>query len=464
MRVLFVTIADRSHLYIAAPLAWAMRTAGHEVCVASQPELAEVIQATGLTGVAVGQARTGDLTTRMNAAEPDERPHAPIVASPRDAGNPTQPDYARDDPYGELTSIVDDLLPVMNPDDVFDDLANFACGWKPDLVIWDMLAYAGPVAARACGAAHARLVLASDGMGQLRCRLADRWGDGGDDPMRSWLAPKLARFDCDFDEDTVLGQWIIDLMPSWIWHPNVVRYVPMRHVPFNGAAMAPRWLFDEPPSCPRVCITLGNSHRDAGRVEASAQILLDAVSGLDIDAIATLTETQLGSSALPCNTRAVGFVPLNSLLPTCAAVIHHGGAGTFAGALASGVPQLIVPSAWWGEKWYGPVAMANGLEERGAGIYVADSDRLTVDSLRANLVRVLEEPSFAANASQLRRELTQMPTPNEVVPVLERLTDQYRSRRSGSTHAAASLRSPVRAGAAQAATPTTSAHERRNSH
>jgi hypothetical protein len=41
--------------------------------------------------------------------------------------------------------------------------------------------------------------------------------------------------------------------------------------------------------------------------------------------------------------RVVDFVPLNALLPTCSAVVHHGGSGTFAAVLEHGVPQLIIP-------------------------------------------------------------------------------------------------------------------------
>ena len=37
------------------------------------------------------------------------------------------------------------------------------------------------------------------------------------------------------------------------------------------------------------------------------------------------------------------FVPLCKLLPHCAAIVHHGGIGTTSGALAAGVPQLIMP-------------------------------------------------------------------------------------------------------------------------
>ena len=39
----------------------------------------------------------------------------------------------------------------------------------------------------------------------------------------------------------------------------------------------------------------------------------------------------------------VGDAAHSALLPRCAAVLHHGGCGTFAAAAAAGVPQLVVP-------------------------------------------------------------------------------------------------------------------------
>src|SRR6202030_1934782 len=48
-------------------------------------------------------------------------------------------------------------------------------------------------------------------------------------------------------------------------------------------------------------------------------------------------------ASLPPGIRHFGFVPLSTLLPRAAAVVHHGGMGTLGQALAAGVPQLTVP-------------------------------------------------------------------------------------------------------------------------
>jgi len=43
---------------------------------------------------------------------------------------------------------------------------------------------------------------------------------------------------------------------------------------------------------------------------------------------------------LPASVCVADFAPFQLLFPRCAAVVHHGGIGTVAKALAAGVPQL----------------------------------------------------------------------------------------------------------------------------
>src|SRR2546423_897400 len=100
MRVLFLTVPNKSHIYISTPLAWALRNAGHEVYVASQPELADVITPTGLIGVGVGDPAEAEITQQMNEAEPPKA--LPDLADR--PSNPRQADYAKDDVFGEYSS------------------------------------------------------------------------------------------------------------------------------------------------------------------------------------------------------------------------------------------------------------------------------------------------------------------------------------------------------------------------
>ena len=51
-------------------------------------------------------------------------------------------------------------------------------------------------------------------------------------------------------------------------------------------------------------------------------------------------------SDLPTDVVHFPYVPLSQLLPHAAALVHHGGIGTTAQALAAGIPQLIMPMAF----------------------------------------------------------------------------------------------------------------------
>lgn len=426
MRVLFTPLATRSHLQAQVHLAWALRAAGHQVCVAVAPDLAPDVGRTGLTGVAVGAPLGLD------------RYFAEVVTDgTSDPGESEQVDQEWAQDWDYLHTRISDLtvgwFRVVCPDPAIDDLVGFARRWQPDLVVWDPMVMAGGIAARACGAAHARLLFGSDRMGRLRQafrrRAAQRSAGDRPDPLREWLEGCLERVGQPFDEDTVVGQWTIDPMPSWLRRAAGPHYVPMRYVPHNGTAMVPRWL-REPPRRPRVCLTLGASHRAAHGGKVPVADLLDAVADLDIEVVATLDATELGVVAsVPDNVRAVDFVPLGMLLDGCAAVVHPGGSGTFATALEQGVPQLVVPSTLLNEERnWGPVEVARGLAAQGAGIYVANSDGLDAGVLRADLLRVLGDESFARNAQRLRTEMLGMPSPVEVIPALERLTRQHRRR------------------------------------
>jgi hypothetical protein len=60
--------------------------------------------------------------------------------------------------------------------------------------------------------------------------------------------------------------------------------------------------------------------------------------------VGTLDVAQTAEAGtLPRNVRATGYLPLDLVLPSCSAVVHHGGGGTFTTAVAERVPQLITP-------------------------------------------------------------------------------------------------------------------------
>ncbi|GAB3013306.1 DUF1205 domain-containing protein [Streptomyces pseudoechinosporeus] len=422
MRVLMTSFAEDSHFSGSVPLAWALRTAGHDVRVASQPALTDTIVGAGLTAVPVGTDPA--LHTVLGAVGGDIMAlhHVPDYLEKRHERLPFS--FLK----GHDTVMTSLFYSWINNDAMVDELVDFARAWRPDLVIWEPFTFAGAIAARASGAAHGRLLSFPDMFGSTRRlfleQLASQGAGQHDDTLGEWLSWTLARHGCTFDEEVVSGQWSIDQMPPSVRLSLGQPLVPMRYIPYNGQVptVVPRWLRSEP-SRPRVCVTAGMTARDTGAPNAVlADDVFEAVGGLDIEVVATLdpAERELITST-PENVRVVDHVPLDALLPTCAAIVHHAGAGTWATATARGVPQISLGRVW------DAVYRSRRIEELGAGLYLP-AGGVSAESLRAGLLRLLKEPEFTRRAEQLREEVRTAPHPNEVVQVLERLTARHHSR------------------------------------
>jgi UDP:flavonoid glycosyltransferase YjiC (YdhE family) len=219
------------------------------------------------------------------------------------------------------------------------------------------------------------------------------------------------------------GQWSLELTPRRMRLPVAdVRYMPLRRVPYAPPVPFPSWL-REPPRRPRVCLTFGVTTRALYSSSSGVPVseLLTAVAGLDVEVVATLDAAQLAMvRRVPDNVRVADFLPLGLVLPTCSALVHHGGGGTFAAAVAHRVPQIVAPVPMWDER-----ATARYVDRRGAGVAV-DPGAVTGETLRKELARVLEEPSFRDGADTLRAEMLATPGPIETVPVLEELAARHR--------------------------------------
>ncbi|MET9520657.1 activator-dependent family glycosyltransferase [Streptomyces sp. NPDC002994] len=422
MRILLTSFAHNTHYYNLVPLGWALRAAGHDVRVASQPSLTATITGSGLSAVPVGDDGAiieliteigDDLVLYQQGMDFVDTRHEPL---------------SWEHALGQQTIMSAMCFSPLNGDSTIDDMVALARSWKPDLVLWEPFTYAGPVAAHACGAAHARLLWGPDvvlnARQQFTALLAERPAEQREDPVGEWLTWTLERHGLDADEDTVeelfAGQWTVDPSAASLRLPVAGEVVPVRFVPYNGASVVPGWL-SEPLTRPRVCITLGVSTRETyGTDDVPFHELLAGLADVDAEIVATLDTAQLPDAAgLPDNVRVVDFVPLDVLLPSCAAIVHHGGAGTCFTATVHGVPQIVVASLW--------DAPLKGLQlaEAGAGIAL-DPGELGVKTLRGAVVRALESRKMAEAARRLADEMLAAPTPAAIVPRLESLTAAHR--------------------------------------
>lgn len=425
---MFTCFAHNTHFFPMVPMAWALCAAGHEVRVVSQPDLAETITRAGLTAVPVDQRgwagwshtdpRAPELFGRMYPAGVEHVQYFDFTGHDR-----------RQWTWEHLLSVehvmVAALYAAMNNEPMIDGSVAFARSWQPDLVIGETYTFAGAVAARAVGAAHARLVWGPDNARLARnaflAAAAEQPPEHREDPSAEWLGAVLERYGSRFDEEVLTGQWTIAPISPSARVDTGLRTVGVRYVPYNGPSVVPDFL-RIPPESRRVCLTFGLTDREAGRGVDSLSDLLDAVADLDAEFVATLDETQLDTvGKIPDNVRVVEFVPLNDLLPTCAAVVHQSGVGTRATAELHGVPQLMLTDGWDSE------LKGEHLERVGAGLALPVS-QLTAGGVRDRIVRLLDDPSFADGARRLRQEVLAEPTPADVVPLIEELTAEHRGR------------------------------------
>ncbi|MFD7979361.1 nucleotide disphospho-sugar-binding domain-containing protein [Streptomyces sp. NPDC059071] len=382
MRVLFVSWAWPTHFYPMVPLAWALRAAGHEVRVATPPGLAAHVTAAGLPFVPVGHDL--DAVARI-------REYIPGRAS----GTPGRGPRA--------VSLFADLAEAMA-----DDLVAFARAWRPDLVVHEPTAYAGPLAAAACGARAVRMPWGAD----LMHRQATL------DAEERELAPLFARFGLGAPD--TLGALTVDLCPPTMQvpeesRPGPLHRLPMRYVPYNGAGRVPVPL---PPAArrrPRVCVTWGTT---VGRLDGSmflAGEVVAALDALDVGIVVAVDGSQrrlLGT--LPERAKVVESVPLHCVLPHCDLVVAHGGAGTILTGLAQGLPQLVVPQL------IDHTFNAQRFAATGAGLSLG-RDEARPAGLRAAVLELLEQPSYRKAAEEIRTENDRRPTPARVAAQLARL-------------------------------------------
>lgn len=160
--------------------------------------------------------------------------------------------------------------------------------------------------------------------------------------------------------------------------------------------------------------------------------LLDGLAGEPVDLVVTVGELNdpaaLGER--PANVHVERWLPLAALLPRCTAVVCHAGSGTTLAALAAGLPLVLVPK--------GADQHINAAACLRAGVARAIApSQVTPAAVRA-AVRAVLAPNAAerAAAQRLATEIAAMPAAADVAAGLERLVTHVRSpgracRRSG---------------------------------
>lgn len=175
---------------------------------------------------------------------------------------------------------------------------------------------------------------------------------------------------------------------------------------------------------PLVLVAFSTSFQDHVGV---LQRIVDAAADLPVRLLVTLGETISPDELVPAdNCRLVHSAPHNAVMPEAALVITHGGHGTVTRALMHLKPMIVVPH---GRDQNDNAARVTA---RGAGLRL-DADA-SIEQFRSAIEAVLSEPSFAAAAARLGRQVAEEV---ERSPVVEELEGLARGGRAEDGRAAA---------------------------
>jgi UDP:flavonoid glycosyltransferase YjiC (YdhE family) len=385
VRILFSSTRGAGHFNPLLPFANAFVRTGHEVLFAGPPDLAGPVDGAGFAFLQFDpppEDQLGAIWARVPELPP-EQANEVVVG----------------EVFGRLNTAA--ALPRLRE----------ACEqWRPDAVLRDPNEYGSALAAELHGIPHARVAIGLASVEELGLGIAAgaidaiRQAEGLASDLRADLlrrSPYLSLFPPTLDEgvqpdthrfhDPVWEQPPGDL-PDW-WRGR--EHQPLVYVTFGSVAG----------SFPQALPVYG--------------VALQAVADLPVRVLLTVGR-DLDPDALPDapdNVRVERWVPQQDVLGHAAAAVVHGGSGSTLGALAAGVPLVVVPL------FADQPQNARRVAEVGAGLAVEpDRDDLgaTTGPLRDAIASVLSEPSFGERARALADELRAEPPVDEAVPLFER--------------------------------------------
>lgn len=383
MRALFTCVPGYGHFHPMAPLALALRAAGHDVAFATEERFCGRVERAGFDAFPAG----------LGPGKVFER----ALALP-DAVAPGPENAAR---FGaQMFAAV--AAPAKAP-----DLVAIAERWRPDLVVADVTDFAGPVAAAVAG-----VPCVAHGLGpRFPMELFEAAEELAAPAWEAWgleRRPLAGMFGCAY----------LDTCPPSLQSAEAGRLAavarPMRPVAFDalpGDAL-PAWAA-ELGARPVVYVTLGTVDNEAeGVIEAA----VEGLRGEPVDLVVTVGPSrdpeELGPQ--PANVHVERYVAQSLLLPSCDVVVAHGGSGTLLAAIALGLPMLLLPQG------ANQFTNAERAEALGVARCLGPPD-VRPQTVRAAVRALLDDPSYRLRARAVAEEIAAMPSPGDVVPGLEEL-------------------------------------------
>jgi UDP:flavonoid glycosyltransferase YjiC (YdhE family) len=376
VRILFTFTGGAGHFLPLTPIAAAAAARGHEVAFSGQEMMRATVEAAGFTAYDSGGRTLTDAHKRMPLVPVDRAAEAAVIRNTF-AGTVARERAGR-------------LLAV-------------AGQWRPDVIVRDEMDFGAAAVAERLGLPHAAvIVLAAGGMvgpGDLAEPLAALRGEHGlaPDPAMAHRYLTLAPFPRSFRDPA-------DALPASTVHirPGVLEAPAAAGAARAGGAAGGR---------ATVYFTLGTIfHQESGDLFTR---VLAGLRELDADIVVTLGReidpAEVGPQ--PAHVRVERFIPQRDLLPHCALAVTHAGSGSVIGALAFGVPLLLLPMG----------ADQPHNADRCAALGVGRQlDPLTAGpaEIRAAAAGVLATPAYREAAGRLRAETAALPPADHAVDLI----------------------------------------------
>ena len=371
MRVLFSSTRGAGHFNPLVPFARAFERAGHELLFAGPPDLAGPVDGAGFEFWQFDpppEDELGVVWARVPELPPEEANEV----------------------------VVGEIFGRLNTTAALPGLRAAFEQWRPDLVVRDPNEYGSALAAEEHGIQHARVAIGLSSVEELGIEIVDGFVDA--DMLRR--SPYLSLFPETLDEGV---------------QPDTHRF----HDPAWDAAAAPLpdWWpgrADEP----LLYVTFGSVAGSFPQALPVYGVALQAVAELPVRVLLTVGR-ELDLDALPPAPEKVHverWVPQQDVLGHASAAVVHGGSGSTLGAIAAGVPLVVVPL------FADQPQNARRVAEVGAGLAVEPNREdvdATVAPLRDAVRMVLGERSYGERARALAAEMRAQPAIDDALPLFE---------------------------------------------
>ena len=229
----------------------------------------------------------------------------------------------------------------------------------------------------------------------------------------------------------VLGRWIhspqlvIGLFPEWFGHapdwpaqtrtPGFIRYDQADGQPLPAPVEAFLNAGDPP-----IVFSFGSAMR-TGRKYFDAAV--GACAALGRRGLLLAKKTEQIPPDLPPSILQADYVPFSAVFPRAAAVVHHGGIGTTAQALAAGVPQLVMPMS------FDQPDNAERLRKLGVA-RVVPAPEFDGASLSAALRELFADPGVPMACAEMKRRMTGGDALENACDLIEELWNRSGSRQT----------------------------------